>query len=146
MPTQVTLLGGADTVRDPDYCQSQFQKLNLVNVAKQMLSTLQYFYLAMASYPEVQARANAEPGEVIGPHRLPKAEDKFDLSYLCAVVIEFYSHLNLLRAMDVPLADRRSKSPYVVADSHVTPHSLDQLPRERIRNSTPLHPMPATSL
>ncbi|KAI0683656.1 cytochrome P450 [Cerioporus squamosus] len=55
---------------------------------QQMLSTLQCFYLAMASYPEVQARAHAELDEVIGPHRLPTLGDKPDLPYLCAIVKE----------------------------------------------------------
>ncbi|KAI0800105.1 cytochrome P450 [Fomes fomentarius] len=52
------------------------------------LSTLQTFYLAMASYPEVQARAQDELDAVIGPHRLPTHDDSPDLPYVNAVIKE----------------------------------------------------------
>ncbi|KAI0800093.1 cytochrome P450 [Fomes fomentarius] len=52
------------------------------------LSTLQTFYLAMASYPKVQARAQAELDAVIGPHRLPTHDDSPDLPYVTAVIKE----------------------------------------------------------
>ena len=54
----------------------------------QILSTLQCFYLAMASYPEVQERAHAELDAIIGPQRLPTLADKPNLPYLRAVVKE----------------------------------------------------------
>ena len=42
----------------------------------------------MASYPEVQKRAQAELDTVVGPHRLPTFADKSNLPYLNALVKE----------------------------------------------------------
>ncbi|KAI0753238.1 cytochrome P450 [Daedaleopsis nitida] len=52
------------------------------------LSTLQSFYLAMATYPEIQQRAQAELDTVVGPHRLPTFADAPELPYISALVKE----------------------------------------------------------
>ncbi|TBU42981.1 cytochrome P450 [Dichomitus squalens] len=54
------------------------------------LSTLQTFYIAMASFPEVQKRAQAELDAVVGPHRLPTFADKDDLPYIAAIMKECF--------------------------------------------------------
>lgn len=42
----------------------------------------------MALYPNVQKKAQAELGRVIGPHRLPEHSDLGNLTYIRAVVME----------------------------------------------------------
>ncbi|KAM5535430.1 hypothetical protein V8D89_010952 [Ganoderma adspersum] len=51
-------------------------------------STLQTFFLAMALYPEVQRKAQAELDAVVGPHRLPEFEDSRKLPYIHAIIKE----------------------------------------------------------
>ncbi|KAI0639364.1 cytochrome P450 [Trametes polyzona] len=51
-------------------------------------STLQTFFLAMALYPEVQRKAQAELEAVIGPDRLPEFADQKSLPYIHAIVKE----------------------------------------------------------
>ncbi|KAH9849795.1 cytochrome P450 [Lenzites betulinus] len=51
-------------------------------------STLQTFFLAMALYPEVQRKAQAELDAVIGTDRLPEFADQDSLPYIHAVVQE----------------------------------------------------------
>ncbi|KAM5531259.1 hypothetical protein V8D89_015060 [Ganoderma adspersum] len=46
------------------------------------------FYIAMASYPEVQRRAQAELAAVVGPHYLPTFADKDNLPYVSALIKE----------------------------------------------------------
>ena len=46
------------------------------------------FFLAMALYPEVQKKAQAEIDTVVGPHRLPDFEDRPSLPYINAIVKE----------------------------------------------------------
>ena len=45
-------------------------------------------FLAMALYPEVQKKAQAEIDAVIGPDRLPDFQDRPSLPYINAVVKE----------------------------------------------------------
>ncbi|TBU42978.1 cytochrome P450 [Dichomitus squalens] len=56
----------------------------------QTLSTLQTFYIAMASFPQFQKRAQAELDTVVGPHRLPTFADKDNLPYVTAVIKECF--------------------------------------------------------
>ena len=49
---------------------------------------MQALFLAMALYPEVQEKAQAEIDAIIGPDRLPDFEDRHSLSYINAVVKE----------------------------------------------------------
>ncbi|PFH46821.1 hypothetical protein AMATHDRAFT_153743 [Amanita thiersii Skay4041] len=51
-------------------------------------SSTEVFFLAMASFPEVQKRAQAELDAVIGPHRLPTFEDRESLPYINALARE----------------------------------------------------------
>ncbi|KAI0693709.1 cytochrome P450 [Cerioporus squamosus] len=74
---RISQLEGELAVEEEEYSQdalaAAFGELNALSETD-AISTLQCFYLAMASYPEVQARAHAELDEVIGPHRLPTLE------------------------------------------------------------------------
>ncbi|TFK24849.1 cytochrome P450, partial [Coprinopsis marcescibilis] len=52
------------------------------------LSSLDYFYLAMAMYPEVQKKAQKELDTYLKGERLPEFEDKPNLPYIWAIVKE----------------------------------------------------------
>jgi hypothetical protein len=49
---------------------------------------VQTVFLAMALYPEVQKKAQAEIDAVIGPNRFPDFHDRPSLSYINAVIKE----------------------------------------------------------
>jgi cytochrome P450 len=49
---------------------------------------VQALFLALALYPEVQKKAQAEIDAVIGPNRLPDFEDRSSLPYINAMVKE----------------------------------------------------------
>ena len=49
---------------------------------------MQFFFLAMALYPEVQKKAQAEINAVIGNNRLPDFGDRDALPYINAIVKE----------------------------------------------------------
>ncbi|KAI0693292.1 cytochrome P450 [Cerioporus squamosus] len=51
-------------------------------------STIQTLFVAMALYPEVQKRAQAELDAIVGPDRLPDHSDRLDLPYINAIVKE----------------------------------------------------------
>ncbi|KAH9939661.1 cytochrome P450 [Epithele typhae] len=51
-------------------------------------ATLDVFYLAMASHPEAQVRAQRELEAVVGSDRLPTASDRHNLPYVTAVMKE----------------------------------------------------------
>jgi len=59
-----------------------------VGGADTTLSSVQMLFLAMALYPEVQKKAQAEIDAVVGPNRLPDFEDRPSLPYINAVVKE----------------------------------------------------------
>ncbi|EPQ56835.1 cytochrome P450 [Gloeophyllum trabeum ATCC 11539] len=52
------------------------------------VSAITSFYLAMALYPEVQAKGRAEIDRVIGTQRLPQLTDQRDLPYVEAIMRE----------------------------------------------------------
>ncbi|EMD39273.1 hypothetical protein CERSUDRAFT_104492 [Gelatoporia subvermispora B] len=52
------------------------------------ISTLQFFFLAMVQFPEVQRRAQAELDKVVGSHRLPDFSDRASLPYVNALCKE----------------------------------------------------------
>ena len=54
----------------------------------QTFAVLQFFFLAMVLYPDVQKRAQAELDAVVGPDRLPSWEDRNSLPYLNALIKE----------------------------------------------------------
>ncbi len=49
---------------------------------------LQTFFVAMASYPDVQKKAQAELDAVVGPSRLPDHSDRLGLPYINAIIKE----------------------------------------------------------
>ena len=49
---------------------------------------MQSLFLAMALYPEVQKKAQAEIDAVVGPNRLPDFDDRASLPYINAIVKE----------------------------------------------------------
>ena len=49
---------------------------------------MQALFLAMALYPEVQKKAQAEIDAVVGPDRFPDFEDRDSLPYIKAIVKE----------------------------------------------------------
>lgn len=53
-------------------------------------AALSWFILAMAVYPEVQAKAKAEIDRVIGHDRLPQVSDKDSLPYVTAIMKEVF--------------------------------------------------------
>jgi Cytochrome P450 len=62
---------------------------------------VQTLFLAMALYPEVQKKAQAEIDAVVGPNRLPDFHDRPSLPYINAVVKEF-SRWNLATPLGRP--------------------------------------------
>ena len=49
---------------------------------------METLFLAMALYPEVQKKAQAEIDSVVGPNRLPDFHDRPSLPYINAVIKE----------------------------------------------------------
>ena len=62
---------------------------------------MQTLFLAMALYPEVQKKAQAEIDAVVGPNRLPDFHDRPSLPYINAVVKES-SRWNLVGPLGRP--------------------------------------------
>ena len=58
------------------------------NRAVQTTTAGQYFLLAMALFPEVQKRGQAELDRVVGPDRLPDFEDIKSMPYIRALTME----------------------------------------------------------
>lgn len=54
----------------------------------QSISTTLVFFLAMASHPEVQKKAQAEIDAVVGKNRLPTVSDKGKMPYVRALITE----------------------------------------------------------
>ena len=82
--TELTVAAAVDTV-------ARFPIGNFVNLLLNILQTNSYclsFLLAIALFPEVQKKAQAELDKVIGPGRLPELEDLDKLVYVRAVVME----------------------------------------------------------
>lgn len=67
----------------------------------QTVSSVQAFFLAMALYPEVQRRAQAEIDAVVGKDRLPDFSDRDALPYVNALVKETM-RWNLVIPMGTP--------------------------------------------
>jgi len=65
------------------------------------VSSVQTLFLAMALYPEVQKKAQAEIDAVVGLNRLPDFHDRPSLPYINAVVKES-SRWNLVTPLAVP--------------------------------------------
>ena len=56
---------------------------------------METLFLAMALYPEVQKKAQAEIDDVVGPNRIPDFKDRSSLPYINAVIKEL-SRWNLV--------------------------------------------------
>ena len=82
-------LGGADTVSTMQAIPSITSHVYI----PQTVSSVQSFFMAMAMYPEVQAKAQAELDTVVGGQRLPTFEDREELPYIVATVKEV-CHVN----------------------------------------------------
>jgi cytochrome P450 len=54
----------------------------------QTLSSVKSFFLAMAMYPEVQRKAQAEIDSVVGNDRMPNFDDYESLPYVTAIMKE----------------------------------------------------------
>jgi cytochrome P450 len=54
----------------------------------QTVSTVEFFFLAMAMYPEVQRKAQTEIDAAVGPLRLPDFNDRDSLPYINAMMKE----------------------------------------------------------
>lgn len=61
---------------------------NSIYLFIQTVSAVQCFFLAMAMYPDVQRKAQAEIDAVIGNERLPEFSDRHTLPYMNALVKE----------------------------------------------------------
>ncbi|KAG9318321.1 cytochrome P450 [Chiua virens] len=66
-----------------DTCTSAFQA-----GAETTAATLQWFVLTILQHPEVQARAQAEIDAVVGANQLPGFDDRPNLPYIEAILIE----------------------------------------------------------
>ena len=62
---------------------------------------MQTLFLALALYPEVQKKAQAEIDAVVGPNRLPDFHDRPSLPYIDAIVKEL-SRWNLVVPLGGP--------------------------------------------
>lgn len=60
------------------------------------MSTLEGFFVALALYPEVQKKAQAELDAVVGPDRLPDYNDRDKLVYVNAIIKESLRWHNVL--------------------------------------------------
>ena len=59
-------------------------------------SAAQYFLLAMALYPELQKKAQAQLDSVVGPNRLPEYEDLEQMPFIHALTMETMRWLPVL--------------------------------------------------
>jgi cytochrome P450 len=64
---------------------------------------VQTLFLAMALYPEVQKKAQAEIDAVVGPNRFPDFHDRPSLPYIDAIVKEL-TRWNLVAPLGRPFA------------------------------------------
>jgi cytochrome P450 len=79
-------------IKDDDHSRLQLVRDSCATAfvagAETTASTLQCFMLAMLQHPEVQGRAQAEIDAVIGTDRLPNFDDRPNLPYVEAVLLE----------------------------------------------------------
>ncbi|TFK85639.1 CyP450 monooxygenase [Polyporus arcularius HHB13444] len=77
-----------DAVKDEEAVAKQTTAVVYGAGADTTLSTVQTFFLAMASNPDVQKKAQAELDAVIGPTRLPDFADQDSLPYIGVLIKE----------------------------------------------------------
>ena len=81
IPSEGLISAGSDTVSKRD------ENITLLGlIALYTISSVQTLFLAMALYPDVQKKAQAEIDAVVGPNRLPDFHDRPSLPYINAVV------------------------------------------------------------
>jgi hypothetical protein len=76
---------GAETVSQ--HCPATSFRV-FANPTSQTAAALAVFMLAMALYPDVMRKAQAEIDTVVGRHRIPTFADRPHLSYVRAIVKE----------------------------------------------------------
>ncbi|KAI0739060.1 cytochrome P450 [Daedaleopsis nitida] len=86
-------------------------------------SSLQAFFLAMALYPNVQQKAQAELAAVVGPSRLPEFSDRAQLPYTSAIVTEVLRWLSI-----APLSVPHSTTQDEELDGYLIPKGSVILP------------------
>ena len=59
-------------------------------IPRQSTAVLSWFLMAMALYPDIQTKAQAEIDRVVGSERLPQVSDRESLPYLMAIVREVF--------------------------------------------------------
>ena len=59
-----------------------------LTISPQTAITVHYFFMILAQYPEIQARAKVEVDSVVGRDRLPTFEDRDQMPYLEALIKE----------------------------------------------------------
>ncbi|KAF4621589.1 hypothetical protein D9613_012598 [Agrocybe pediades] len=101
-----TFIEGLPPQNDPTYEEERTiakhtAAIAYVGGADTTVSSVQSFFLAMALYPEVQKKAQAELDRVVGPNRLPDFSDRRDLPYINAMVKET-GRWNLVVPLAVP--------------------------------------------
>ncbi|GJE93426.1 cytochrome P450 [Phanerochaete sordida] len=84
------LLEEANGDPETEYCIKQSSSGILLGQTDTTTAAMSWFFLAMALYPEVQAKAQAEIDTVIGNDRLPRIEDRKDLPYIQAIMQEVF--------------------------------------------------------
>ena len=85
--------------------ESSFSHLSLKAVISDLFfagmetttTTLKWFILYMMAYPEVQSRVQAEMDQVVGRERLPGLDDRENLPYTRAVLMEVSGVLALVK-------------------------------------------------
>ncbi|KAI0753233.1 cytochrome P450 [Daedaleopsis nitida] len=83
----ITRVSGPEAAEDEEVARNA-TAVAYAGGADTTLSTVQSFFLAMASFPEAQTKAQAELEAVIGPNRLPEFSDRDALPYVNALIKE----------------------------------------------------------
>ncbi|OBZ72885.1 O-methylsterigmatocystin oxidoreductase [Grifola frondosa] len=87
-------------------------------------STLQWFFLVMLLYPDVQRKAQAELESIVGPGRLPDFSDRESLPYVNAIALECFRWRPVL-PLGVPrqtLADDEYRGYFIPRGALVIPN------------------------
>ncbi|CAL1703237.1 unnamed protein product [Somion occarium] len=106
--------------------------------------TLQLFFYAMLTYPEIQTKAHAELDRVVGPSRLPTMDDRPNLPYVEAILKEVLRWKPVTPLGTCPNdvakteADLTSK-PFLITLQRVTNIEVTIFPRDPLFSVEMLH-------